>query len=60
MTRDDRQFVGDDWLVPSMRRAYVSAFMEGMDKEPVSHKKVNAGRLEANTRLRRYRYAAQS
>lgn len=33
---------------------YDKSYMEAADKEPVEHRKENAGRREANTRLRKF------
>lgn len=35
-------------------RAYSKVFQEAVSLEPVDHKKINAGRYAANTRLRLY------
>ena len=35
-------------------RAYSKAYREAVSLEPIQHKKTNAGRFEANTRLRKF------
>lgn len=54
----DKDWISDqiEKLPPQMRfkavSGYESVFSKAADNEPVDHKKVNAGRKAANTRLR--------
>ena len=57
---DDRKWLEDQFrkLPPEHRsraaEGYSKTYSEALEREPAEHKKENAARFEANSRLRRY------